>query len=60
MNIFENTIIPKIYANLYLKKVTVYTVEGAPVSFKCATINEFVELIDKCKKLLKTDIVISR
>jgi hypothetical protein len=59
MNLSED-VESKVIADLYNKKVIIHGVEGTTVKFKCATINEFVELIDKCKKLLKTDNLIIR
>ena len=59
MNLSED-LIPKIFADVYRKKVMLYSVDGTVVNFKCATINEFVELIEKCRQLLKTDNVVCR
>lgn len=59
MNTSED-LVAKLFVDVLAKKVTLYGVDGAILKFKCGTINEFVELIDKCKKLLKTDQVICR
>lgn len=59
MNLSED-LIPKIYADVYTKKVTLYTHEGTTINLKSSTINEFVELLEKCRQLLKTDQVICR
>jgi hypothetical protein len=57
--IFSNEqIVDKISVDLYNKKIFLLGEEGAKLVFKCATINEFVNLLDECKKLLKTDNII--
>jgi len=59
--IFSNEqLLDKISADLYNKKIFITGEDGTKLIFKCATINEFIELLDECKKLLKTDNVICR
>lgn len=50
----------KITIDLYNKKVIIRGENGTTLTFKCATINELVDLKEKCAKLLKTDIFIYR
>ena len=50
----------KITIDLYNKKVIIRGEEGTTLIFKCATINELVDLKQKCAKLLKTDSFIFR
>jgi hypothetical protein len=50
----------KITIDLYNKKVIVRGEEGTTLTFRCATINELVDLKEKCAKLLKTDSFIYR
>jgi len=45
----------KISIDLYNKKVIIRGEHGTILTFRCATINELVELKEKCSKLLKTD-----
>ena len=40
--------------DLYNKKVFITGEQGTTLVFKCATINELVELKQQCAKLLKT------
>jgi len=55
VNFSNEQVLDKISVDLYNKKVFITGEDGAKVVFKCSTINEFVELLDKVKKLLKTD-----
>jgi hypothetical protein len=56
--IFSNEqVVDKISVDLYNKKIFIHGEDGANVIFRCATVNELVELLDECKKLLKTDII---
>jgi len=50
----------KISIDLYNKKVIIRGQEGTLIKFKCSTINELVELKEKCSKLLKTENFIYR
>jgi hypothetical protein len=50
----------KITVDLYNKKVIIRGEHGTTLTFRCATINELVELKEKCGKLLKTDNFIYR
>jgi len=50
----------KITVDLYNKKVIIRGEQGTTLTFKCATINELVELKEKCGKLLKTENFIYR
>ena len=50
----------KISVDLYNKKIIIRGEDGTIITFKCATINELVELKDKCSKLLKSDNFIYR
>jgi len=58
--ISNEQVISKITTDLYNKKIILHGDDDTTVVLKCSTINEFCELLDKCKKLLKTDIVICR
>ena len=49
-----------ITVDLYNKKVIVRGEDQSIITFKCSSINELVELIDQCKKMLKTENVIVR
>jgi hypothetical protein len=44
----------KVTIDLYNKKVIIRGEEGTTLTFKCATINELVDLKEKCAKLLKS------
>lgn len=44
-----------ITVDLYNKKVIVKGEDSSVITFKCSTINELIELIDQCKKMLKTE-----
>jgi len=48
-------VLDKITVDLYNKKVVVRGDEGALVTFKASSINELVDLIGKCKELVKTE-----
>jgi hypothetical protein len=48
------TALDTISIDLYNKKVFITGSEGTSLTFKCATINELVELKEQCAKLLKT------
>ena len=50
----------KISVDLYNKKIIIRGEDGTIITFKCATINELVELKEKCGKLLKTENFILR
>ena len=50
----------KITIDLYNKKVIVRGEEGTTLTFKCSTINELVDLKQKCAILLKTDSFVYR
>jgi hypothetical protein len=50
----------RITIDLYNKKVIIRGENGTMLTFRCATINELVELKEKCGKLLKTDNFIYR
>ena len=50
----------KITIDLYNNKVIIRGENGTTLTFRCATINELVELKEKCGKLLKTDNFIYR
>ena len=49
-----------ITVDLYNKKVIGRGEDQSIITFKCSSINELVELIDQCKKMLKTENVIVR
>lgn len=49
-----------ITVDLYNKKVIVKGEDSSVITFKCSTINELIELIDQCKKMLESDRVIVR
>jgi hypothetical protein len=44
-----------ISVDLYNKKVVIRGEEGSTITFKCATINELVELKEQCGKVLKSN-----
>ena len=46
--------------DLYNKKVIIRGDDGSTITFKCATINELVELKDQCGKLLRSQNFIVR
>lgn len=50
----------RISVDLYNKKVIIRGENGTTLTFRCATINELVELKEKCGKLLKTENFILR
>jgi hypothetical protein len=50
----------KISIDLYNKKVIIRGENGTTLTFRCATINELVDLKEKCGKLLKSDNFIYR
>jgi hypothetical protein len=50
----------KISIDLYNKKIIIRGENGTTLTFRCATINELVDLKEKCGKLLKTDNFIYR
>jgi hypothetical protein len=45
----------KISIDLYSKKVIIRGDEGASIIFKCSSINELIDLKEKCSKLLKSE-----
>lgn len=49
-----------ITVDLYNKKVIIRGEDGTRLTFKCATINELVDLKEKCGKLLKSQNFIVR
>ena len=49
-----------ITVDLYNKKVIVRGEDSSVITFKCSTINELIELVEQCKKMLKSDKVIVR
>jgi len=49
-----------ITVDLYSKKVTVRGEDSSIITFKCQTINELVELVEQCKKMLQSNNVIVR
>jgi len=49
-----------ITVDLYNKKVIVRGEDQSVITFKCSTINELVELVDQCKKMLNSDRIIVR
>ena len=50
----------KITVDLYNKKVIIRGENGTTLTFRCATINELVDLKQKCGRLLKSDNFIYR
>jgi len=50
----------KVTIDLYNKKIIIRGEEGTALTFKCATINELVDLKEKCARLLKTENFIYR
>lgn len=53
-------VVDKITTDLYNKKIIIHGQDNSTIVFKCSTVNEFCELLDKCRKLLKTETVICR
>jgi len=53
-------VLDKISVDLYNKKVVVRGDEGSTVIFRASSINELIDLVDKCKKLVKTEYVTVR
>jgi hypothetical protein len=53
-------VLDKITVDLYNKKVVVRGDEGSTVIFRASSINELIDLVDKCKKLVKTEYVTVR
>jgi hypothetical protein len=53
-------LVDKIIVDLYNKKVLLRGDDNSVVTLKCSSINELVELIEECKKLLKTDNILVR
>jgi hypothetical protein len=51
----NETIISRFAVDVLNKKVTIFTEEDSIVTFKCSTINELVELKQKCARILKTE-----
>jgi hypothetical protein len=49
-----------IRVDLYNKKIVVEGEDKSVITLKCGSINELIELLDQCKKLIKTDNVILR
>jgi len=58
--ISNERVLDKIIVDLYNKKVIIRSEEDSTIVFKCSTINELVEFIEKCKGLLNTDNIIYR
>lgn len=44
----------KIAIDILNKKITVFCEENSKIVFKCSTINELVDLKEKCSQLLKS------
>jgi len=49
-----------IRVDLYNKKIVVEGEDKSVITLKCGSINELIELLDQCKKLIKTENVILR
>jgi len=49
-----------IRVDLYNKKIMVEGEDESVITLKCGSINELIELLDQCKKLIKTKNVILR
>jgi len=49
-----------IRVDLYNKKIIVEAEDLSVITLKCGSINELIELLDQCKKLIKTENVILR
>jgi len=45
----------KISIDLYNKKILIRGEDGTLITFKCATINELIDLKQQCSKLLKSE-----
>ena len=58
--ISNEQVIDKITTDLYNKKIIIRGEDNSTIVLKCSTINEFFDLLDKCRKLLKTDTIICR
>ena len=56
----DEKVIDKISVDLYNKKVIMRGSGDSVVIFKCSSMNELIDLMDKCKKLLKTEYVAIR
>jgi hypothetical protein len=53
-------VLDKITVDLYNKKVVVMGDEGSLVAFKASSINELIDLMNECKRLLKVENVTIR
>jgi hypothetical protein len=53
-------VLDKITVDLYNKKVVVRGDEGSLVAFKASSINELINLMNECKRLLKVENVTVR
>jgi hypothetical protein len=53
-------VVDKITVDLYNKKVVVMGDEGSLVAFKASSINELIDLMNECKRLLKVENVTIR
>jgi len=53
-------VLDKITVDLYNKKVVVMGDEGSLVAFKASSINELIDLMNECKRLLKVENVTVR
>ena len=53
-------VLDKITVDLYNKKVVVTGDEGSLVAFKASSINELIDLMNECKRLLKVENVTIR
>ncbi len=51
----QEQVLDKIAIDLYNKKIFIRGDEGTNITFKCSTINELIDLKQKCAKLLKTE-----
>ena len=53
-------VLDKISVDLYNKKVVVMGDEGSLVAFKASSINELIDLMNECKRLVGTEYVTVR
>ncbi len=53
-------LLDKITVDLYNRKIILRSEENSLVVFKCSSVNSLIELIQKCKDLLKTDNIYCR
>lgn len=50
----------KITVDLYNNKVIVHGSEDTTLTFRCSSVTEMINLMQECKRILKTDNVIIR